>query len=231
MTGQPRERETSGGGDRRPGVAIFLRPLGNPLPLAFFPLAVGTFTLSGLQLGWIPVAESKDVALTLIVFVFPLQLLAAVLAFLARDGSTGAGIGLVSGGWLVIGLVTLTSPPGSTSDALGVFLLALALQLTAPVVSAAPTKTVAAAVVGGTALRFAVTAIYELTGSGGWEDVAGIVGLGLFVLAFYAGFSFELADAHQGSGPLPIGRGEAGRPVDSDPAEHLEREPGVRPLL
>ncbi len=196
---------------------IVLRPLGNPLPLAFFALAAGTFTLSALQLGWIPADEGDQVALVLVAFVFPLQLLAAILAFLARDGSTGAGLGLVAGGWLVIGLETLASPAGATSTALGVFLLALSPQLLAPVLSAAPTKALAAAVVGGTALRFALTGVYELTGSGGWEEVAGIAGLALFALAAYGGLAFELADAR--------------RPVESDPAEDVEREPGVRPLL
>jgi uncharacterized protein len=216
---------------KRPDALVVLRPLGNPLPAGFFALAVGTFTLSAMQLGWVPTSESKDVALVLIAFVFPLQIVSALLAFLARDGATGAGIGLMAGGWLVIGLVTLTSPPGSTGNALGVFLLALALQLVAPVFAAAATKTVVAAVVAGTAFRFALTAIYELTGSGAWQDVAGIAGLGLFALAFYGGLAFELSDARQGSGPLPIGRAEGGRPVGSDPTEHLDREPGVRPLL
>jgi succinate-acetate transporter protein len=219
------------GSAERPPAEVFLRPLGNPIPLAFFALAAGTFTLAALQLGWIPAGQSRHVALVLVAFVFPLQLVAALLAFLARDGSTGAGVGLVAGGWLTIGLVTLTSPPGSANTTLGVFLLALALQLIAPVLSAIPSKAVAAAVVAGTALRFALTAIYELTGSGTWETIAGIAGIALFVLAFYGGLAFELADAHHGSGPLPIGRGEDGHPVDSDPTHHIDRAPGVRPLL
>lgn len=215
-------------GERRTGV--FLRPIGSPLPLAFFALAVGTITLSGLQLGWIPDSQGNDVALVLIAFVFPLQIVAAVLAFLARDGSAGAGIGLIAGSWLVIGLVVLASPPGATSDALGVFLLALALQLAATAFSALASKTVAAAVIAGASIRFAVTAIYELSG-GGWESVAGIVGIALFVLAFYGGLAFELADAHQGESPLPLGRGPDVDPLSSAQAGSIEREPGVRPLL
>jgi len=210
---------------------VLLRPIGNPLPLAFFALAVGTLTLSALQLGWIPAGERGDVALVLIAFVFPLQIVAAVLAFLARDGSVGAGIGLISASWLVVGLVTLTSPPGSTSDALGIFLLALALQLTGPVLSSLSTKTLASVVLGGALLRFAITAVFELTASGGWEDVAGIVGVALFVLAFYGGLAFELADLYQGLGPLPVGRAASGYPVVPSGSEHPEREPGVRPLL
>jgi succinate-acetate transporter protein len=210
---------------------VFLRPIGNPLPLAFFALAIGTLSLSSLQLGWIPTSEGDDVALVMVAFVFPLQFVAAVLAFLARDGPVGAAIGLIAGSWLVIGLVTLTAPPAATSDALGIFLLALALQLTAPVLSSLSSKTVAAAIVGGAAIRFAVTAVFELTGSGTWEDVAGIVGVALFVLAFYGGLGFELADARQGRGPLPVGRNGGDPGFGSEPAGTVDREAGVRPLL
>jgi uncharacterized protein len=212
-------------------VRVVLRPVGNPLPLAFFALAVGTLTLSGMQLGWVPAKEGKDVALALIGFVFPLQLAAMVFAFLARDGAAAEAFGLLAGAWLVTGLVTITSPPGATSNALGLFLLAVALLLLAPAAASASSKAVAAAVLTGAALRFAVTGVYEFTASGGWEDVAGIVGLALFALAAYAGLAITLADARQGSGPLPVGRGEADRPVASAPTDHLDREPGVRPTL
>jgi uncharacterized protein len=127
--------------------------------------------------------------------------------------------------------VTITSPPGTTSNALGLFLLAVALLLLAPATASASSKAVAAAVLTGAALRFAVTGVYEFTAAGGWENIAGIIGLALFVLAAYAGLAMTLADARQGSGPLPVGRGESGRPVDSAPTENLDRAPGVRPLL
>lgn len=58
---------------------VVLRPLGNPLPLGFLALAGGTFVVGGSQLGWLDAAEGADVALVLIAFVVPLQLMAAVL--------------------------------------------------------------------------------------------------------------------------------------------------------
>lgn len=210
---------------------VVLRPVGNPLPLAFLALGAGTLTLSAMQLGWIPAAEGRDVAFVLIGFVFPLQLLATVFAFLARDGAAAGGMGLIAGHWLVIGLVTIASPPGSTSRALGVFLIAASSLLLVPASASLPTKTVAAAVIVATGLRFALTGVYQLTASGGWADVAGIAGLALFALAFYAALALSLADASQGSGPLPVGRGGDGHPVKSDPAGAIDREPGVRPLL
>lgn len=211
------------------GARVFLRPLGNPAPLAFFALAAGTLTLSGMQLGWIPATEGKDVALVLIAFVFPLQLVAAVFAFLARDGAAGEGFGLLAGTWLAIGLVTIASPPGSTSNALGIFLLAVGLLLLAPAGASISSKKAATAVLACAALHFAVTGVYELSGSGAWENIAGIVGLALFALAAYAGLAMTLADVRHGAGPLPVGRG-GGHPLEVDPAE-VEHEPGVRPLL
>jgi len=209
---------------------VVLRPVGNPMPLAFFALATGTLTLSGMQLGWVPASESKDVALVLIGFVFPLQLVAMVFAFLSRDGAAAEAFGLLAGAWLVTGLVTITSPPGSTDRALGLFLFAVGLLLLAPAAASASSRAVATAVLIGAALRFAVTGLYEFTAGGGWEDAAGLVGLGLFLLAAYAGLAFTLADARGGSGPLPIGRGGDGRPLEADPGE-VAGEPGVRPLL
>lgn len=172
--------------------------MGNPLPLAFLALGVGTLTLSAIQLGWVPAGEGRDVAIVLIGFVFPLQLVAMIFAFLARDGAAAGGIGMIAGHWLVIGLVMISSPPGSTSDALGVFLLGASWLLLVPASASLPAKSLAAAVIAGAALRFAATGVYQLTGSGGWEDVAGIVGLALFVLAFGAGLAMTLADARGG---------------------------------
>jgi succinate-acetate transporter protein len=216
---------------RDPSVGVFLRPVGNPVPLGFFGLAAGTMTLAAMQLGWIPAGESKDVALVMLGFVFPLQLVATIFAILARDGAAAEGVGLVAGGWFVVGLVMLTSIPGSTSNTLGIFLLTVGLLLLGPALASASTKTAAAAVFLGAGIRFALTGVYELTASGTWEDIAGIAGLVLFVVAFYAGLSLTLADSCHGAGPLPLGRAEGGYPIGSDPAEQISREPGVRPLL
>lgn len=209
---------------------IFLRPLGNPVPLAFFGLAAGTLTLAAMQLGWFSSREGDIVAMVLIAFVFPLQLLAAIFAFLARDGAAAEGMGLSAGGWLVIGLVTLISPPGVTSDALGVFLLATGGCLVLSSIASLSSKAVAATVIAGTGLRFIATAVYELTASKGWENLAGAAGLGLFLLALYAGLAMAFEDARQGRTRLPIGRGEGDASVEA-PLEGLEREPGVRRKL
>jgi succinate-acetate transporter protein len=110
---------------------IMLRPIGNPLPLGFLALAAATLVVSGLQLEWLAPADGRDVALILIAFVFPLQLVTSVFGYLARDVVAGTGMGVLAGAWLSIGLVMLTSPPGSVSVlcALAVYAaLAMALE-------------------------------------------------------------------------------------------------------
>jgi uncharacterized protein len=199
-----------------------LRPIGNPLPLGFLALAGGTLLVSGLQLGWLSDSQGEDVALILITFVFPLQLVAAVFGFLGRDVVAGTGMGILCGTWLSIGVVTLTSAPGSTSDALGLFLLLAAVAMLVPTAAAASGKLVAVAVLATTALRFACTGIDQLSASDTWKDVAGVVGLALCAIAVYAALAVALEDARRTT-VLPTGRRGAGRDV--------EEEAGIRPQL
>jgi uncharacterized protein len=213
---------------------IVLRPVGNPLPLGFLALAGGTLLVSGLQLAWLKPADGQDVAVILIAFVFPLQLLASVLGYLARDVVAGTGMGLLAGTWLSIGLVTLTSPPGSTSDALGLFLLLAGAAMLVPAAASATGKLVPAALLATTAARFATAGIYQLTASGGWEDITGVIGLFLCGLAIYTSLAMALEDARR-STLLPLGRIASGREAVvgglDEQLERIEREAGVREQL
>jgi succinate-acetate transporter protein len=212
---------------------IVLRPVGHPLPLGFLALAVGSLVLSALQLGWIAPTEGRVAALTALGFTAPLQLLAAVLGFQARDTIAGTGMGLLSGTWAVIGIVMLTSPPGATSDGLGVMLLGAGLALSVPAVCAGR-KLAAAAVLGTASLRFAVTGIAQLGGLTAWSKAAGLVGLLLALLAVYAAAAFALEDLHERPIlPLfrrgPVQRAAAGQVTDQ--LDQLSHEPGVRAEL
>ena len=201
---------------------VMLRPIGNPLPLGFLALSGGTLLVSGLQLGWLSDSDGMDVALILIAFVFPLQLVTSVFGYLGRDVVAGTGMGILSGTWLSIGLVTLTSPAGSTSDALGLFLLVAAVAMLVPALAALSGKLVAVAVLGTTAVRFACTGMYQLTVSETWKDIAGVVGLVLCAVAVYAALAIAIEDARRTT-VLPTGRRGAGRDV--------EDEAGIRPQL
>src|SRR5437762_13043295 len=105
---------------------IVLRPIGSALPLGFFSFAIGMLLLGCSAIGWIPVGEQKDVGMLLIAFVFPLELLATVVAFLARDTLGATTLGLFTTSWLALGWLYLASPPGSTSVTVGIYLLGFA---------------------------------------------------------------------------------------------------------
>jgi uncharacterized protein len=213
---------------------IVLRPIGNPLPLGFLALAGGTLLVSGLQLGWLGQEEGSQVGLLLLAFVFPLQLVASIFGFLARDVVAGTGMGLLAGTWLSVALLQLTSEPGSTSDPLGLLLLLVAAALLVPTAAAASGKVVPAAVLATTALRFATTGAHEITASATWQDVAGIVGLVLCALALYAALALALEDARRRT-VLPLGRRGAGAASTEggldDQLRRIEHEAGVREQL
>jgi succinate-acetate transporter protein len=213
---------------------IVLRPIGNPLPLGFLALAAATLVVSGLQLKWLGPAEGREVALILIAFVFPLQLVSSIFGYLARDVVAGTAMGILAGTWLSMGLIKLTGRPGATSDPLGLFLLIASASMAIPAAAAATGKLVPAAVLATTSLRFLVTGLFEITASGFWMDVAGVVGLVLCALAVYAAAAMALEDAKRAT-VLPLGRRGFGlESLNGDlrsQLELVEREAGVREQL
>lgn len=199
---------------------VFLRPIGTPLPLGFMALSATTSLLAVVQLQWIPVSQGQTAAWMALLVAAPLQLLASVFGYWARDPIAGSGMAFLAGTWALIGISTLLSPPGSTSPGLGVGLLAAAAALLVPVFSSGG-KYVAAGVIGLAAARFAVTGVYELTSASGWRVAAGAVGLALGAAALYGAFAYELEGSHH-QRVLPVGRS---RDVSAN------GEPGVRRRL
>lgn len=137
-----------------PPVRIQLRPIANPLPLGFLALCAATFVVAGLNLGWVDAVEGRQVALVLLALVVPLQLVASVLGYLARDVVAGTGMGVLAGTWGSVGLVLLTGRPGAPSDVLGLLLVVSAVAMASVSVGAWPTKAVPALVLTTTSLRF-----------------------------------------------------------------------------
>jgi uncharacterized protein len=212
---------------------IVLRPIGTPLPLGFLGLLVATVGLSAVQLQWIPASQGSAVALGVLAFTVPAQLLASVYGYLARDPVAGTGMAVLAGTWGAVGLVTLTSPPGAASPGLGVLLLAAATAMLVPA-AAATTKLAAAAVMLLASVRFAVTGMAHLTASPGWLTAAGVTGLVLAAVALYAAFGFELEDVRHRT-VLPVGRRAAGADVmtggAADQLAEVVHEAGVRKQL
>ena len=216
------------------GAQVMLRPLANPLPLGFLALGVATLLLSAVQLQWIPAEDATTVAVILIVLVAPLQLLASILGFLARDPVAGTGMGILAGTWAAVGLVTLRSPLGSTSHALGLLLLASGTAMVVPALGALQSKLIPALVLATTALRFALTGIYQLSSVTGWKIAGGVTGVVLSALALYAATAFMVEETSHRSW-LPLGRRSRGRRAITGHLDqqlaHIASEAGVREQL
>ena len=213
---------------------IVLRPLGSPLPLGLLALAPAGLLLSCLQIGAFAQAEGKTVALIVLAFAVPLELIAAVLCFLARDTLGGSGLGIFAGAWLASGTVLLSTSPGATSPAFGVFLLAISAAMIVLVASAAGGKVGTAVVMVAGSARFLLAGLFELTSSIGVEHASAIVGFVLAGTAIYTSLATSLEDIH-GTSKLPIGRrGRAADAIEGGMAVQLvglENEAGVRQQL
>jgi succinate-acetate transporter protein len=208
--------------------------LGSALPLGFFSFGVGMFILAGIGVHSIPASDVKTAGLLLAAFVFPLELVATMIAFLARDTAGATTLGLFTGSWLAVGLALHSAEPGATSRALGYFLvyfgavvvlLAAGAMLGKPLIGVILLLSAARAVLGG---------VYELTGHKSWETIGGALAFVISGLALYGGLAFLLEDI-RGSEVLPVfRRGDARDAIEGGMAEQLarlENETGVRSQL
>ncbi len=213
---------------------IFVRPIATPMSLGFLALGAATLVLCGLQLGWYPPQQGTYVAVVLIAFAFPLQLVASIFAFLGRDAVAGTGMGLLASSWLVIGVINYLTPPGATNPVLGLFLVFAGLAVFIPATTAVLGKLVASAVLFLTGLRFVLTGIYHLTGAVGVQYAAGIEGLVLVVVTFYAALALQLEDL-QHKTVLPTLRRDRGKASMEgnieEQIDYIDTEAGVREQL
>jgi succinate-acetate transporter protein len=213
---------------------IMLRPIAGSAPLAFYTFGVGTILYTSSQLKWIDVSESHSLALLLVTFVAPLQLLAGLLGFLARDAGLATVMVIFGGVWFGLGAVTLASPPGSRSVLLGIFLLMIsAVIATAGCVAIVARPMVFALAVLAVA-RYALSGAYEITGNAGTQRAAGWLGIPIVALSLYGGTAFLLEEMTRRT-VLPIGRrrdaAAAMRGGLDDQVAHVSREAGVRQRL
>jgi succinate-acetate transporter protein len=210
---------------------ITLRPIGSPLTVAMSGLAIASLVQSGLDLHWISSTQGHDVGLVLISVPFMLQIIACVLAYLARDGATAAAVGVLSTSWLAMGLIRLRSAPGSHSGALGLMLLAAGAVLALSSSAVAAAKPLPGLVFMLAALRFIVAGIAELGGGSFPTHAAGIIGCAVVGLAGYSVVAFEL-EGQRHRPVLPTFRRGLGRAaISGDLVTQLEgaaNEAGVR---
>jgi succinate-acetate transporter protein len=221
--------------DSSPPVRVVLRPIGSAVPLGFFGLAVASFVYAGLQLGWAPASEGTLVGAIVLAVAVPLQAVAAVMAFAARDGATGTSMGLQAGAWAAVGVAQILTAPGLTPESFGLLLLAAGGLLVVSALGSGMGKLVVGLAVATLGARFLLSGLYEVSGSSSLKTAAGIVGLVVTGLAAYAALALEVEDARGGRALLPalrVGRGRAA--TDGSFAEQVReiaREPGVRQEL
>jgi uncharacterized protein len=216
-------------------VRVVLRPLGTPLALGMGAILIGTVMLSGLQLEWLKGAdEQQTVGFVALAAAFPIELIAAVLAFLARDALAGTGFGIFACVWSVTGLTLLTGTPGGTNDALGMFLIVGATLLVLLLLSAGGSRLLLGVMIATGCARLALTGLYEIKATSGLQHAAGIVGLVLGGICAYGIVALLMEDLPRRA-LLPVGRsGKAESSVAGgfrEQVDELQHEAGVRRQL
>jgi succinate-acetate transporter protein len=217
--------------DLRARTRINLRPIGSPLPLGFFTVAIDNVLVSALQWGSLSAADGRAVAL--IVFpAFIIQAIVGVLALSARDSIAGTLMLSFATTWLADALVFYVNPPGAAA-ALGIFYIVFAVFI-ALMLASALLKRALAAVLAVATPRFLIAGIAELTGNHVLAQTAAILGFLLAAVAMYTAFALLLEDS-RGREVLPIGRLGAARQAThgtlADELRDIERQAGVRRTL
>jgi succinate-acetate transporter protein len=217
-----------------PQVRVTVRPYGSVVPLGFLAFGIGMFMYAALDAPWVKQTETHTVGLMLVTFVAPLEGVATVIAFLARDTMSGVALGLFTGSWITNGFATLHATPGQLSAASGYFGIAFTIAILLLASVAWLGQPLIAMLLTVSAVRGALAAVYELGGGKGWNHVSGWIALAIFCVAMYGGLAFLLEDAH-GRALLPLGRrGSSLEAIEGDLAAQLAGlgdEPGVRKHL
>ncbi|HTU75127.1 MAG TPA: acetate uptake transporter [Trebonia sp.] len=217
--------------DLRSITRIVLRPIGSPLPLGFFTVAIDSVLVSCLQWGIIPASHDRSVAM--VVFpAFIMQVIAGIFALVARDSIAATLMLSFATTWLVDTLIFWANPPGG-HETIGIFFIVFSAFLALIFISALE-KRALALVVGTAVPRFLVSGLAEVTASKPLAQAAAVLGLLLTAVALYTAFAFLWEDSRSQQ-LLPVGRlGPARAAVKGGLATELwgiERQPGVRRTL
>jgi succinate-acetate transporter protein len=111
--------------DLRAMTRIILRPIGSPLPLGFFTVAIDNVVVSTLQWGLLPAVDRRAVGL-IVIPAFVVQAIVGIFALGARDSSAATVMLSFATTWLVDALVLFVNPPGAAA-ALGIFYIVFAV--------------------------------------------------------------------------------------------------------
>jgi succinate-acetate transporter protein len=215
-------------------VRIVVRPYGSSLALGFFAFGVGMLLLGGIANGWLHPSDRHTVGLLLAAFVFPLELLAATIAFLARDSFAATGLGLFATSWLALGLVETQASQDAVSRAVGLYEFGFAFTILLLAVAAVAGKPLIAVILFASAVRGALAGVHEWSGPMWAWKAAGWLGVAIFAAAMYGGIGFLLEDERK-TAVLPLfRRGSSKESMEADLETQLREladEAGVRKTL
>jgi len=217
--------------DLRSMTRIVLRPIGSPLPLGFFTVAIDNVVVSVLQWGVLPAADRQAVAL-IVLPAFVVQVIVGIFALGARDSIAGTLMLSFATSWLVDTLILFVHPPGATA-ALGIFYVTFAVFISFMLASALLKRALAAVLVVA-APRFLIAGVADITGNQALSQAGAVLGFLLAAVAMYTAFALLLEDS-RGREVLPIGRQGAARQATHGSLavelRDIERQPGVRRTL
>ncbi len=171
------------------------------MPLGFLALFTATSLYAAVQLGWLPADNAAPVAVGVLTVTVWAQVVAAVLGFASGNTTVGTAMGLLAGTWAAVAVTTMVTGSVQPSDPLGVVLLCSGAAMLVPAL-AGTGPPIAAVVMVTTAVRFFVSGIAEIAGGDTWMTVAGVVGLVLAVVSFYAAVAMEAVSTGRGRLPL-----------------------------
>ena len=217
-----------------PEVRIVVRPYATPLALGFFSFGIGMLLLGGLANGRLHPSDQHAVGFILASFVFPLELLAAVVAFLARDSFGATGLGLFTTSWLALGILDIVSSQGALSRAVGLYEFGFSFAIVLLGVAALGGKPLIGAILAASAVRGAFAGVHEWQGPGWTWTASGWLAVAIFAAAMYGGLAFLLEDVQKRQ-VLPVfRRGTSRESLEGDLEAQLRElagEAGVRKTL
>lgn len=215
-------------------VRIVVRPYATSLALGFFCFGIGMLLLAGSSNGWLHPSDRHTVGLILATFVFPLELVAAIIAFLARDAFGATGLGLFATSWLSIGFANMQASQDAVSRAVGLYDFGFGFAIGLLAIAALAGKPLIAAILGVATVRSAFAGWHEWGGPSWAWQTAGWLALAIFFVAMYGGIAFLLEDVNKGQ-VLPVfRRGASKDAMEGGLATQLAEladEAGVRKAL
>ncbi|MGI8959197.1 MAG: hypothetical protein ACR2IV_05445 [Bryobacteraceae bacterium] len=215
-------------------VRVVVHPYATALPLGCFAFGIGNTLASAFGLHWIPASDTPILAVMMLAFVAPLELIPCIMAFLSRDTGAATAMGIFAAGWVVQGIQLLMAGQGTASPATGIFFLLLALCLAILAGGTFSGKPLLGALLCVALLRSIGASLLQFGIAGGVDVITAALGFLLAFLAFYCGLGLLLEDINQKPLPMMFRRGKAQAAMVDGLQQQLERvstEAGVRQQL